>query len=240
MKLLAPIALISMTGILYAASPTKVNAPVDTIFIPDGFDDNDKVEIVLHGDFPSTCYKQGDAEVNVDAVTKEIEVKATSLHYSDPFCIQSITPFIQTVDVGLLEKGDYNVIYKPNPTVERGFNVKESTTESPDEYLYAPVDNAYIEVDFTSGKQALKLQGYFPYMFIGCMVMKEVRVYTGPEDVVVALPIAEIVDGRACDDQPDDRNYQVTKGLREPFHGEGLLHVRTLNGLSLNRFIDIK
>ncbi len=70
------------------------------------------------------------------------------------------------------------------------------------------------------------------------MVMKEVRVYTGPEDVMVVQPIAELVDGPACSEQGID--YKVTKGLREPFYGEGLLHVRTLNGTSLNRFLDIQ
>ena len=228
-------------GLSFAAKgPISIDASVEKIFIPDGFDDNDNVEVVLHGEYPSTCYSQGQTNVNVDHENKVIKVKATSLFYPDTVCIQSITPYIQPVTVGVLQKGDYKVMYEADATVTRDMKVKERTTESPDDFLYAPVDNAFVEVDFSSGKQALKLQGNFPYMFIGCMVMKEVRTYQSPEDVLVVLPIAEVVDGPACDEQPDDRSYQITKGLSEPFYGEGLLHVRTLHGKSLNRFIDIQ
>jgi hypothetical protein len=222
-------------------NPIEVPAEIEKIFIPQGFDDNDNVEVVLHGNFPNTCYQVGNTEAKVDAASRTITVSATSLKYPGTFCIQSITPFIQTVKLGLIPEGDYQVIYSKDQQVRSSLQVTRRKTESPDDYLYATVENAYIDVNSESGKQALKMQGHFPYFFIGCMVLKDVRVLKSPSDVLVVQPIAEIVEDEAvCATQPDDRAFEYTSGLAEPFKGEGLLHVRTLNGNSLNRYIDIQ
>ena len=36
-------------------SAVLVQAPIDKVFVPLGFDDNDKVELIIHGQFPNTC-----------------------------------------------------------------------------------------------------------------------------------------------------------------------------------------
>ena len=241
MKRFLSIALVLTSGtVLAQKGPVEVNAPVEKIFIPDGFDDNDNVEVVLHGEFPSTCYNVGKTQATVDEDNKLIKVTASTYYYPDVYCIQSITPWIQPVKLGVLNQGEYDVVVTEDQNVTRSMTIKERTTESPDDFLYAPVENAEIDVDYTSGKQSLRLQGRFPYMFIGCMVMKEVRTYRSPDDVLVVQPIAEVVDGPVCDEQPADRSFEVKKGLSQPFYGEGLLHVRTLHGSSLNRFISIQ
>ncbi|SMF08273.1 hypothetical protein [Pseudobacteriovorax antillogorgiicola] len=227
------------SSLLAAGGPIREQAPITKFFIPNGFDNNDNTEVVIHGKLPSTCYHTGDAKAKVNSKDKSIQVDADVLFYPDTYCIQSITPYIQTVKTGVLEKGEYKVSFGDDPTVTETFAVKERTTESPDDFLYAPVANAFIDVDYDTGKQALKLQGTFPHLFIGCMIMKEVRVFNDPADVMVVQPITEIVDDARCDEQPADRSYQVTKGLAQPFFGEGLLHVRVLDGNSLNRFLDI-
>ena len=225
---------------LAKTGPVMVDAPIEKIFIPHGFDDNDNVEVVIHGKFPSSCYNVGQASATVNEETQEVEVEANAIYYSDAFCIQSVTPFIETIKLGVLPKGEFKVRMKDKPDVNNVLRVKERTTESPDDNLYAPVENANIEVDWETGKQALRVQGKFPYMFIGCMVMKEIQTVQNSSDTLVVLPIAEIVDGEACAEQPDDRSYEITTGLSQPFYGEGLLHVRTLHSTSLNRFIDIQ
>jgi hypothetical protein len=222
-------------------NPIEVPAEIEKILIPQGFDDNDNVEVVLHGNFPNTCYQVGNTEAKVDSKTRTVTVSATSFKYPGTFCIQSITPFIQTVKLGIIPEGNYQVVYSKNQAVRNSLDVARRKTESPDDYLYATVENAFIDVNFESGKQALKLQGHFPFFFMGCMVMKEVRVLKNPIDVLVVQPIAEIITDQAvCDSQPADRSFEYTSGMSEPFQGEGLLHVRTLHGNSLNRYIDIK
>ncbi|MCX6127898.1 MAG: hypothetical protein NTX25_02395 [Proteobacteria bacterium] len=233
---------LSASSALYALdqNPVEVDSPVTKIFVPNGFDDNDNVEVIMHGDFTDTCHQVGRAEASVDEATKTVTVSATSYKYPGKFCIQSITPFIQTVSLGLVGEGNYKVVYKMDKAVKGDLNVAKRKTESPDDYLYATVENAYIDVNFETGKQALKLQGHFPYFFVGCMVMKEVRVSKDPTDVLVVQPLAEIVNTDVCDSQPADRSFEYTSGLPSSFQGEGLLHVRTLNGSSLNRFINIQ
>ncbi|WP_141735580.1 hypothetical protein [Oligoflexus tunisiensis] len=221
--------------------PVEVPAEIEKIFIPYGFDDNDNVEVVLHGNFPNTCYQIGRAEAKVDVQARTVTVSATSYQYPGTFCIQSITPFIQTVKLGVVPEGNYQVIYAKNEQVRASLDVTRRKTESADDFLYATVENAAIDVNPASGKQALKLQGHFPYFFIGCMVLKEVRIVKNPTDVLVVQPVAEIVtDEAVCATQPDDRAFEYTSGLPEPFQGEGLLHVRTLHGNSLNRYINIQ
>jgi len=220
--------------------PVEVEASIEKIFIPMGFDDNDNVEVILHGNFPNTCYQVGKAEAKTDTQAKTITVSATSYKYPGKICLQSITPFIQTVKLGTIPEGEYQVIYAADSKVNSSLTVARRKTESSDDFLYATVENAYIDVNFSTGKQSLKLQGHYPYFFIGCMVMKEVRISKNPADVLVVLPIAEIVTDEVCAGQPADRSFDYTSGLAEPFLGEGLLHVRTLNGNSLNRYINIQ
>ncbi len=232
---------IGTAAVAGAGDPIEIQAPIEKIFVPAGFDDNDNAEVVLHGNFPDTCHQVGRTEAVVDPVSKTVSVNATTYKYPGKFCIQSITPFIQTVKLGVMSEGAYSVVYAGDKSIKSKLDVSRRKTESPDDYLYATVENAYIDVNYETGKQALKIQGHFPMFFVGCMVMKEVRAYREPSDVLVVLPIADItLDDEECAQQPSDRAFEYTTGLAEPFEGEGLLHVRTLNGTSLNRYIDIQ
>jgi len=221
------------------AKPVVLDAPVDAIFVPSGFDDNDNVEVVIHGTFPDGCYRVGSASAEVDEEKRRITVSATSVLDPDEYCVQSLTPFIQAVPLGLLKQGNYQVVYANNPEVMEHLAVARRKTESPDDYLFATVENAYIDVNRETGKQSLRLQGHFPHYIIGCMVIREVRVIHDPVDVLVVQPIAELVNTDVCASQPANRWFDYTVGLQETFHGEGLLHVRTLNGTSVNSFINI-
>ncbi len=219
--------------------PIEVASPIEKIFIPEGFDDNDNIEVVLHGNFPNTCYTVGRASATVDNENHEIVVKATAYKYPGKLCLQSITPFIQTVTLGLLNEGNYTVRMADKQNLQKEMLVSKRKTESADDYLYATVENAGLQIDADSGKQAVKLSGHFPYFFVGCMVLRDVKVKTAPSDVLVVQPIAEIVDNEECQNQPADRSFEYTAGLTEAFRGEGLLHVRTLDGNSINRYINV-
>lgn len=221
------------------AKPLIVDAPVEAIFVPSGFDDNDNVEVVIHGTFPDACHRVGTAKADVDKAKRRITISATSIVDQNEYCVQSLTPFIQPVSLGNLEEGSYQVVYAKNPEVMESLAVDRRKTESPDDYLFATVENAYIDVNRETGKQSLKLQGHFPFYYVGCMVIREVRVVRDPVDVLVVQFIVEVVNTDVCASQPSDHSFEYTVGLQEPFQGEGLLHVRTINGTSLNRFLNI-
>jgi hypothetical protein len=225
-------------------SPTEVPSPIEKIFIPMGFDDNDNSEVILKGTFPTPCFRVGKSGAEVDDAKKEITVWATSYKYPPTirmFCAQVATPFIQTIKLGLLKEGEYKVIYKNQESVSNNLKIVRRTTESPDDFLYAPVENATVKIDAASGRQSLRLDGHFPYLFIGCMKLREVRVTKNPEDVLVVLPIAEITEDEAeCVDQPSDHQFEVTQGINDPLTTDGLVHVRVLNGNSVNQLVKVK
>jgi len=59
------------------ASPEIILAPVDHLYIPEGFDSNDSVEIVVTGTFPNTCYSRN--KVDVSFLGDIIDVKVTAI-----------------------------------------------------------------------------------------------------------------------------------------------------------------
>ncbi len=228
---------------LFAAEgdPLEVKASVSKIYIPQGFDDNDNVEVILRGAFPDTCHRVGKSSAVVDKLTKTVSVQASAFKYPGKACTQSIMPFIETVKLGVLPEGTYQLSYgEKESQINASFSVERRKTESPDDFLYATVENASLDVNPESGKQALKLRGQFPFFFIGCMVMKEVRTTLDSNNILVVLPIAELVNDETCQSQPADRSFEYTAGLSAPVQGEGLVHVRTLNGNSVNNLIDVK
>lgn len=220
------------------ANPIRKSAPISKIFVPNGFDDNDNTEVIIHGKLPSTCYQLGDAQAEVDHEEKIIWIDADVLHYPESYCVPSLTPFIKPVTTGLLKHGNYRVIYRDNQLVQAEVPVESRTTESADDYMYAPVDTAYLELDRDNGKQSLFLKGYFPHFFLGCMVLDEVKMIRAPGNVLVVQPTAKLVYGQRCEREPIDRGFKYQVDLQEPLQGEGLLHVRTLDGHSLNQFFN--
>ena len=143
-------------------------------------------------------------------------------------------PFIEPVNLGVLDVGTYDVSYKGNPDIKAQISVAKRVTEAPDDFLYAPVDNGWVESE--SGRQTVTIQGTFPHWYNGCQIMKEVRVNSGQETVVVQ-PITEIVDDERCDDDNYKFDFKVTKEITSPLENKGVLHVRTLNSHAINRFI---
>lgn len=218
--------------------PEKIAAPIEKIYVPTGFDDNDNVEIVLKGTFANNCYRTGESNAVVNKETKEISIQASSYFYSSqPFCLEVLTNFLQPVKVGILEAGDYTVKFNGDTDMQTNFTVGKRKTEAADDYLYANVENAYIKVDYNTGKQSLVIKGHHPHWFNGCQVITEVRTYRDPVDVIVVLPITEIRQGPACEAQTEDRAFERMVPVDSPFESEGMIHVRTLNGNSINQYI---
>lgn len=237
----AALSLMMMQGIAQAnetkTTPKEIPSPVTKIFVPEGFDDNDNAEIILKGEFPNSCYHVGRTGVNVDQAKMLITVWGTAYEYAGSNdCLEVVTPFIQEVSAGILKKGAYKVVFQYDKNITADLNVSARTTESPEDYLYAPVVNARLNID-TNGKQSLTLEGNYPYMFIGCMRMREVRTNLSNSDVLVVQPITEIVNDDECFTQPSDKAFSITTGLAEPFTKEGLIHVRVLNGDAINRLV---
>lgn len=224
-------------------TPILVKAPVEKIFVPLGFDTNDNVEVFYHGHFPNSCYKVGPAKATVDDGAKTISVQASAYYYPGSFCAQMLVPFDGSIKMGIMPEGEYSVVVDGDSQVtEAALNIKIANTGSPDDFLYAPVDAISISKDpVTEADNTIKVEGEYPYMFIGCMLIKELKTTLTPGNVLVVQPIAELTDGPACLPQADNKRFSISKPLGfTPKKEEYLLHARSTSGTSINRVIDFR
>ena len=213
------------------ANPDKVPATYRTAYVPDGYDANDHVQIVGEGVFKNSCYRPAETTVKVDAEKKQIVLGPAAYQYGG-FCLQLVLPFDRVVDVGVVPAGTYQVIQSPDNTVIGQFTVKPNLTESPDEYLYAPVQQAFFKQK--GAKVEVALTGEFPN---SCMKLKETRLEVQPKALVV-LPIAEMEERGDCQNGSFPFSKIVSAELVKP--GRYLLHVRSMNAKAVNTLVDVK
>jgi hypothetical protein len=227
-------AMVLGTGSLWA-DPVEITAPIERIFVPNGYDDNDNIELILHGKFRNTCYRVGHASAKVDVAAHAVFVHATAYQYPAADCAEVITPFIQSVKIGILPEGRYRIVFVENQSVSERLVVRSASSVAADEHFYAPVEMADIRSIPETGSHELVLQGMYPRMLIGCAVFQEVRVVKDAADLIMVQPILRVTEDPAeCEGQPID--FKRVMQLGSFLERGGLLHVRVLNGNSVNRY----
>jgi hypothetical protein len=225
-------------------APILRNAPVDNIFAPVGFDDNDDVELILHGHFSNSCNKIGPAIGIVDSDTFEITVSARALTYSGNNCIEMQIPFTQTVKLGQLKAGTYTIqMNKGTESLSKTLVVETAKSNTADDALYAPVDTVEFFPSATEpGSYEVHLSGLYPKSNSGCMSLQSVKVLPF-DDVLVVLPIAkfEPATNNKClaTKTSFDRKFRAVEVVKIDLKKDTLIHVRVLNGQSLNRVIEV-
>jgi hypothetical protein len=205
----------------------EIPAPVKAVFIPKGFDNNDNAQVVISGAYPNSCYKVGQTRVSVDPDMKLVHIEVTAYYSPQTYCLMYYIPFMEVVSVGVLRKGDYQVIV--NELVGLHLPVAEARTDGQDDYTYANV----ISITHQRGP-TFELQGVLPN---SCAELTEVRVMKEEGNVLAVLPIVEFQ--RDCEPAEGVRldflkRFDVPKGLK----GLKLIHVRSLNGGSVNQVVE--
>ena len=223
---------------LSLANGVLVPAPVDKVFVPTGFDDNDKIEVVVHGKFVSSCYKMGPATASFDAATKKIVINAEAYYYAGATCQQMTVPFIKTVEVrGAIASGNYKIEVAKRPNVTASLVVTRATRPEADDYLYAAVQSA--DVEETNAGDTLVLRGQHPSLIQGCIKFVEVKTHMSPSRVLVVQPITRIENNsNACVGDGAGR-FEFRTQLTGLTRGDYVIHVRALDGNSLNQFLEI-
>lgn len=221
------------TSQLYAQSdkPEMVKYTLKTVYLPLGFDSNDRVQIAAEGKLPDTCYKAGPITAKVNKETKKIELRSRVYKY-DTVCLRMRTTFHQIAEVGILPEGNYKVVNEVGD--ELGvLPVRKATTSAPDDHLYAPVGDSRVMTD-ENDSQLINIEGVFPD---ACLKMKEVRVFVDGRNVVTVLPIAEKT-GSNC--MIASFPYKTTASLPASLaKGSYLLNTRSLNGEGVFRFFEV-
>lgn len=248
--LMKMVALAILSGPAWALDPTGDEAPVSKVYIPSGYDDNDTVEIMVSGEFPNGCYRLGAIDVEIPANGQPrgpylIRVKAIKyLEDDNSLCLQAKVKFLAPVKLRsadepmhFLTDGVHEVVVNPGPReVRKVFAVGKRRSDAPDENDYAPVERGQIVSDRKSSTgQALVLEGRYPMMLKGCVVVTEVRQNRDAEDLLTVLPIMTAYNDERCNQVSN--SFKLNVPLEIPFQNEGLLHVRKIDGESYNTLV---
>lgn len=214
--------------------PKKISSPIEKVFVPVGFDSNDDGEVILKGRFPTGCYKVGPATATVDREKKVVTVKAESYHYEGAFCLSANIDFIQSVKLGPLPEGQYTVkLDAPGTVAAEKLSVARSTSVNPDDFTYAPVRNVSLRKVEGNTPYELELRGDLPSLGQGCLAIDEVRTNLTEENVLVVQPITKVTSEQQC-----NGNYEVKLPISAPVREGLLVHVRVLDGQSLNQYFE--
>lgn len=217
--------------VAYAApEPKEVKVALDKAYVPIGFDDNDRVQIMVTGSFPNTCYKVDSVRAEVNAETKSIRVWQSALLYSGD-CLPIVVPFSQVVNVGLVKEGDYSLWDGASGAALGKLPVLRSAHSGPDDFLYAPIKDAIVMVD-EAGAKSLKLVGEFSDR---CTEIEEIKIHYYPE-VIVVQPTARRT-GERCALQKT--RFMKVVELEPALKGTFLLHVRSMEGQAINKLVDV-
>jgi hypothetical protein len=235
MKVLTVLMTAGLSLNAFAILPDVVEAPIDHVFVPNGFDNNDHVEIVVTGKFPNPCYTRNKYDVKIK--NDVIKIDVTSLSMDDPAytkCEPLKIPFTEVVDLGSLQGGDYKIIVNEGGKYEQkdGIVIATSSSDSIDDNIYAMVD--YIETGFTggaSGDAMLVAQSPSP-----CLVLDRVEYLSNDKDALSVLPIMKKISSN-CPEKRDRIEIPIKFDPTKFKFEQILLFVRTIEGRSVNTFI---
>ncbi len=224
-KLLLTTVIISGSAI--AGTPISKTVPVDHAFIPAGFDSNDNVEVVITGYLPNLCHKSPSAKVEIKG--NSVDIKMTSLYYqsSNPFCPEMVVPFTKSVQLGVMDKGNYEITVNGKSPWEKKekMAILESSSNAVDEFNYAYVQ--YIDKEVGNNEVALK--GYNPS---DCFVLDEIQHINNKKDSFSVLPkMKQIREFCPMKMIPFSYDWEVPAEVPAK---KVLIHVRTMDGNSVN------
>lgn len=224
-----------------AQGVTLKSAPIEHVFIPQGFDNNDNAEVIIQGRFSNACMKTGPVEKHMDEANKIITLAPKMYVYEGAACAQVIVPFIQRVTFGHLAEGNWTVKLDQNPNIDiQPLKIRRSLTTAPDDFLYAPVDEVVLLPGQLGLRQKLVVSGNWPVSPEDmCFELREIRAKLGADNTLVVQPIADIKATGQCPAQSlRQRVFQGSLLLDKPLENDTLIHVRVLNGESLNKFYE--
>jgi hypothetical protein len=210
--------------------PRPVEVPLERAYIPRGFDANDQAQMVVEGWFRDSCYRFGTAQIKVDYTNKTIKVRPIALLYGG-ICLDVMVPFQKTIDLGMLPPGRYSVSQTNGGSLGE-VTVSPSMTNEPDDYLYASVSQAYLDVK--NGGERIVLAGEYSNT---CMRMVDIKVTVEPS-VIVVQPITKLIAGDNC--RRGRFPFEEVVNIRVLRAGRYLLHVRSMNGNAINSLVDIQ
>ncbi|MEZ4750958.1 MAG: hypothetical protein R3B54_10150 [Bdellovibrionota bacterium] len=131
----------------------------------------------------------------------------------------------------MLDKGEYQILDGESAQRLGKLEIQKAEQTGPgtDDYIYAPVEDAFVEIDKNTGKKVVVLHGAFSNT---CMSFDRTEVHAYPE-VVIVQPIVKLEEQPHC--QVGHFSFKRTVELDPAVEGAFLLHVRSMNGKAVNK-----
>lgn len=209
------------------AAPSIGPAPVKHLYVPQGFDSNDTVEVVVTGNFPNPCYSRN--TVVVDVIDDQINVEVSALNSEKMItCPDIVVPFKEVVSVGNLQGGDYQITV--NGVLKDKLVVTEADSNSVDDHLYAAIDN--IE---KKGPSDYVLHGW---RYSPCIELDRIDVLSNGKDTLSVLPVMKQVSN-FCPMKMIPVSYPVKLNFGDLKSQDPLIYIRTMDGKSFNSIIHL-
>lgn len=223
------------TAVKGESSTAVVDVEAKFLFVPRGFDNNDRTQVVIDGFFSNACYSAATPAVEYDASQKLFTIKprANLIEGPDVVCGTYEVPFTSTAVLGLVEPGAYTV--EATGSEKKALTVARSRNDGPDDALYAQIDQVEVQVNMNPRRITAYLSGHFNNT---CMRWQEIKVLDQGETIVL-LPKVHMNHRRNC--RPADIAFKSVP-VNLPWRGPGryLLHTRGYNGLATNSVFTVE
>ena len=225
----------------------RVEIPLERVLAPyNGYDDNDQVEVILQGALPNACYTLADTFYRSEDDGSTITVRQYAIKLSDDICDQgsilpahlaAAVPFTNSIALGTLPSAEYSISFFTNGdrSGTRILNVAPANSSLVDSKPYAVVNTILVPSLVQKGSQTtITLNGV---LNSECVDLAEKFEIILERDVLVVLPTLKIdATAQSCAQvtRPYSRNV-VIPGFKA---GKTLVHVRSMNGKSLNAVVE--
>lgn len=247
MKLLLGLAVLISAPVF--ATPQVSEVAIEEAFVaPKGYDTNDNVEIIIDGKLPNACFEIYKSNVDVDQKKFEItlqqlvKVKNITECQANHQDHQNIPmwpiQYTNRLELGNLKAGTYKVNYNTGTTVTtKTFEVSATVSSGIDDFLYAPISNAFIpELIYSTDSAEVILTGILTNT---CMNFNgEVEVQR-MGNVFIVLPKMSLNTFTQCSPTQIPLQSIVSLGAIKK-EGRYLVHVRSTTGRSVNKVFTVK
>ncbi|MCX6125171.1 MAG: hypothetical protein NTV34_10570 [Proteobacteria bacterium] len=222
-------------GVSYGADTGRVvSLDARFLFVPQGFDSNDQTEVVVDGFLPDACYKIVPPRVEFNMEQKLFTIVPQAFHFEGEgmVCGTYQVPYTVTANLGVVRAGSYALIARGVP--EKKLQVNRSSSIGPDDFLYAPVDQVFVDIDASRQSIVAYITGRYTN---SCMRLTETKILEQGETTVL-LPIISLENRDDCHET--DMSYKGIS-VKLPWKGPGryLVHTRSLSGSSVNSVFSI-
>ncbi len=155
--------------------------PVEDVFAPIGFSNEQNAEVIVTGYFPDTCYKKLNHELKIE--NKKIIITVNAVYDDSSVCSEMITPFTEAIPLGKLEAQNYKVtIISASP-----FNLKtkliiQEASRDNEELTYPYVTTIRPTVD----KRKILVEAY---TVSSCFELEKIKIRSNWKNAYIVYPI---------------------------------------------------